>query len=134
MLPDADMLYFHFVDSGKVHHHDYMTHWPLFWLACAAVIIPIVRYLSTSGAYAAGALFAGTFLHMVLDTIASPVNWLMPLGHLPIELVVVPAIHSHWIISFILHWTFLLEVTICLAALWLWWRRDRFSRHASKQA
>ncbi len=35
VLPDFDMVYF-FLTGGKVHHHDYVSHWPLFWLGFAA--------------------------------------------------------------------------------------------------
>ena len=63
------------------------------------------------------ALFGAIMLHLCLDSIAAPIFWLMPFMEGRIELVAVPANYSHWIISFLLHWTFALELTIWLAAI-----------------
>lgn len=37
VVPDLDMVYFHFVDGGRTHHHAYVTHWPLFWAAVGGI-------------------------------------------------------------------------------------------------
>ena len=67
----------------------------------------------------------GALLHMVLDTFLGKINWAWPWGEFGGPLTVVPASQSHWILSFLLHWTFLTEVVICAAALWLYLRRRR---------
>ncbi len=121
MLPDLDMLWFHLVDAGSVHHHRYWPHIPLIWLGIAAVCLPVAQYfrkLSTGLVF-----FAAILLHMVLDTIAGGILWLYPVNDTLFTLTVVPANYSHWIISFVLHWTFLLEIAVWVWALWLWVRR-----------
>jgi inner membrane protein len=116
MTPDLDMLYFHLIDGRQTHHHHYVTHWPLFWFAVSALMIFTSlmrrkRYLAPVLAFSAGAL-----LHFFLDTVASPILWLMPFDNRQFELVQIPAVYSNWIWSFVFHWTFALEITICLAA------------------
>jgi hypothetical protein len=46
--------------------------------------------------------------------------WLAPLNTELVELVTVQPTHSHWILSFLLHWTFLFEVLIWIFALYLY--------------
>ena len=46
-------------------------------------------------------------------------SWLMPFTQGRVELVSVPASYSHWILSYLLHWTFALELAIWLAAVLL---------------
>jgi inner membrane protein len=118
MLPDADMLWFHFVDHGSVHHHYYWPHIPAIWAGIALVTLPILQRF---GLLATGVVFyAAIFLHLILDTIAGGINWAWPIGHDLFALTEVPAAYSHWVISFILHWTFLAELAIWALALWLY--------------
>ncbi len=70
VLPDFDMLLFHFVDDRSIHHHRYWVHVPVFGL------------------------------------------------------VTVPPTQSHWIASFILHWTFLLELIIWSVVIVMWRKRQ----------
>lgn len=125
VAPDLDMLYFHLIDGRQTHHHDYFTHWPLFWLAAGAALASLVYFLTRPFLPAVLTFTAAALLHMVLDTVATPLLWLMPFSDRAFELVTVPAAFSHWIISFMLHWTFALEITICLAALAMFLRRRR---------
>jgi inner membrane protein len=118
VLPDLDMLWFHLVDQGAVHHHRYWPHIPLIWLGIAVVSLPILRYF---GLLAPGLVFfAAILLHMVLDTIAGGILWGYPINDTLFSLTVVPATYSHWITSFILHWTFLPEIAVWVWAIWLW--------------
>ncbi|UWR86651.1 hypothetical protein [Phaeobacter inhibens] len=48
---------------------------------------------------------------------------LMLTAHLPSGYV--PAAQSHWVLSFLLHWTFVLELGIWVLALYLWCKRSR---------
>jgi len=123
ILPDTDMLFFHFVDHGSIHHHRYWVHIPLFWAAVAAVTVPVLartRYLQTALVF-----FAALLLHMVLDTISGGILWGVPFSNHLFSLVTVPATQSHWVLSFILHWTFLLEILIWLIAIALFVQRWR---------
>lgn len=121
VAPDFDMIWFHFVDHGAIHHHRYWVHIPLFWAGVAAVALPLAGwagYLRTALVF-----FAAVFMHLVLDTISGGILWGAPFsGHL-FALFEVPAAYGHWVISFMLHWTFLAEVVVWLVAAWLWVRR-----------
>ncbi|GLK76005.1 hypothetical protein GCM10008171_12590 [Methylopila jiangsuensis] len=64
-------------------------------------------------------------LHMALDSVAAPMTWLAPFSDATVELARVPAIHPNWIVSFLLHWTFLIELAICAVAAALWLARRR---------
>ncbi len=126
MIPDLDMLYFHFVSLGRVHHHMFVSHWPLAWLALGLPLIVMAHlWASTRLRNAALAFFAGVLLHLALDSIAAPIFWLMPFAPGRVELTVVPASYSHWILSYLLHWTFFVELTIWAAAIGLYWRKSQ---------
>lgn len=124
VLPDLDMIWFYFVDHGSIHHHRYWVHIPAFWAAMAVITLPVLAkkgYLDTGLAF-----FAAILLHMVLDSIGGGIMWLAPFDDRLISLVTVPASQSHWVLSFILHWTFVLELVIWGVAFILW-RRSRSS-------
>jgi len=123
VIPDIDMLYFHLVDGGRTHHHAYITHWPLFWMAAGAFCLAVSRWFGATRLPLIAAFFAGALLHMMLDTVASPIMWLAPFDRHAFELVTVPARYENWVLSFVLHWTFTIELMICAWALWLWWLR-----------
>ena len=123
MVPDLDMLWFHFVDNGAIHHHRYWPHIPLIWFGIALVSLALL--LRTHYLTAGLAFFAAIFLHLALDTITGGILWLYPVNDRLFTLVVVPATQSHWVLSFILHWTFLLELAVWAMAAWLWVRRPR---------
>jgi hypothetical protein len=67
----------------------------------------------------------GGLLHMVLDTTLGAINWGWPLFTFGGPFLIVPATQSHGILSFALHWTFLLEIAIYIAALWIFVRRSK---------
>ncbi|MFS8147512.1 metal-dependent hydrolase [Rhizobium sp. BR 249] len=131
VLPDFDMVYF-FLTGGKVHHHDYVTHWPLFWLALAAVILPAVGRLVPRWIPVAAVFFMGVMLHMVMDTVAAPLFWLAPFDWTKFELTTVPATYGNWVVSFMLHWTFGLELLICATALIVAVRSNRRGRSTQR--
>jgi inner membrane protein len=128
VAPDLDMLYFHLIDGRRTPHHDYVTHWPLFWLAVALLLVVVAVTTRKVSLPVIFAYSAGTFLHMVMDSVAAPIHWLLPFHPQTIELVTIPARYSNWIWSFVLHWTFALELTICLMALALFVYRRRAER------
>jgi inner membrane protein len=91
----------------------------LFWAAGGIVSLSVGRLLGWPHLPSIGVFFAGAMLHMVLDTVASPIMWLMPFDRRAFELVTVPAASGNWVASFVLHWTFAFELLICAWALWL---------------
>ncbi|PAQ06672.1 hypothetical protein CIT26_24625 [Mesorhizobium temperatum] len=125
VFPDIDMLYFHFVDGGRTHHHAYITHWPLFWAATGLVALSVAKWCGQRYLAPVSAFFAAAMMHMILDSVASPMMWLMPFDGHALELVTVPAMYRNWVMSFILHWTFALELLICAWALALGFRRSQ---------
>ncbi len=112
------MIWFHLVDGGSVHHHHYWPHLPAVWGAVALVSLPL---LNLKGWLAPGLVFfAAIAMHLILDTIAGGINWSWPAGDQLFAAVTVPAAYSHWIVSFILHWTFALELAVWAMAFWLY--------------
>jgi hypothetical protein len=121
VFPDLDMIWFHFVDDGAIHHHRYWVHVPAFWLAVAVVALPLATWLGHLRT--AAVFFAAILMHLALDTISGGVMWGAPVSDHLFTLAVVPAAYGHWIISFMLHWTFLLELVVWGMAIHLWTRR-----------
>jgi len=119
-LPDTDLLFFYFVDGGAIHHHRYWVHVPAFWLVVAAAALPIS---ARAGLLDLAVVFLGAvFLHLALDSVTGGIMWLYPADDTLYEMVTVPATQAHWLLSFVLHWTFLLEFAIWGLAAVLWWR------------
>ncbi len=113
--PDLDMLWFHFVDHGSVHHHTYITHRPIVWLTVLLAGLVLRRHFVIG-------VGLGGVLHMMLDTIAGAIAWGWPFFQHSLSLVTVPATHDHWVLSFMAHWTFQVEITICAIAAFVFWR------------
>jgi len=126
VLPDFDMLWFHFVDQGQIHHHRYWVHVPVFWAAITAVTLPVLGLWARRWLPMAVMFFAALLLHLLLDSISGGILWGAPFSDHLFALVEVPATQPHWVLSFLLHWTFLLELGIWGSAFYLW-RRERRS-------
>lgn len=125
VAPDLDLLYFYGVDSG-LHHHAFPTHWPVTWLAVGLIVG--LAWRPIAGLVAGG----NGLLHLGLDTIAGEVRWLAPVSEWPLTLVAVPTRFESWVLSFLTHWTFGVEVAIAVAAGVVWWRR-RGSRAGDRE-
>lgn len=122
LLPDIDMAYFFLVDQRAHHHHNYLTHRPALWLAVACLGLALRR---TSAGRMALALGVGALLHMLLDSVVGQIGWLWPLSDWAAPLVTVQATHDVWVMSFVAHWTFKLEIAITLLALATFWRTQK---------
>lgn len=123
VLPDLDMIWFHLADHKAFHHHRYWVHIPFFWMVGAAIVLPGLalfarRYLATGMVF-----FAAIFLHLLLDSIGGGIMWAAPFSDHLYALVTVPPMQDHWVASFILHWTFLLEIAVWGTAVLLWRKR-----------
>lgn len=118
VAPDIDMLWFHLADGGRVHHHEYLTHKPVLWLS--VLIAGLLLRKPTVVAFGIGAM-----VHMVLDSFLGAITWLWPLSHASAPLVVVPASYDNWVLSFLFHWSFLVEIALVIAALIVAYRSYR---------
>lgn len=126
VFPDIDLFYFYLIDNRQNLHHHYITHLPMAWLALAVVIYGIL--LATGKKQYMlyiGVVFGNIMLHMALDSVAAGINWLYPFSDVEINLVQVPAVYDWWVWNFVFHWTFLLEISIIIAALIVWKRSCR---------
>lgn len=67
VAPDLDMIRFHLLEHGQVHHHRYPTHIPAVWLmigAASLALPPRLRRLAM-------AFLAGVALHLLHWTFAA---------------------------------------------------------------
>ncbi|GAB5534399.1 MAG: metal-dependent hydrolase [Rubricoccaceae bacterium] len=125
VLPDLDLIYFYGVDSS-VHHHAFPPHWPLLWVVVMiASSLLVARSDQRRWGHIGLAVSAAALLHCVLDSIAGSVPWLAPFSDHETTLVTVPATHDSWIVSFITHWTFGVELALGAVALVVWSIRRR---------
>lgn len=124
IAPDIDLLWFYFVDNRSHHHHEYLTHRPLLWLGILTLGLLLRLRFPRAGLITA-AFGAGGLVHMTLDSIVGEVAWAWPISEFTHPLVVVQATHSHWILSFLSHWTFKIEIAVTLLAAYVWWTSRR---------
>ncbi len=122
VAPDLDMLWFTFVDSS-IHHHRFWPHIPAVWATIALVALPLIAARRRLWLAAATTFFAAVLMHLILDTPTGGIMWLWPFSDHLFTLMTVPATRTHWVLSFMLHWTFLAEIILCAAALSLLLRR-----------
>ena len=123
VLPDFDMVWFHLVDAGRVHHHRYWTHAPGFWALIAAIALLAAARWKPQWLWPATLCFFAIFLHLVMDTLVGDIMWLWPFSARFFHIATVPATYSNWVMSFVLHWSFLAELLICALALVLFLQR-----------
>ena len=124
VLPDFDMIWFWFVDHS-VHHHRFWPHIPAVWAGIAAITLTLAHKLRPAWFAPLAMGFAGVLLHLILDTWVGDVMWLWPYSDTFIYLFTVPATQSHWVLSFLLHWTALAELAVILAAALVFFRTER---------
>ncbi len=123
VVPDLDMLWFHLVDNRQTHHHRYFTHWPLLWLGLTLVAGMWWRRQGQCRWAQAGVLLCmAACVHLLLDSYVGDIWWLMPWVDQPFALFTVPARFQPWWLSFVLHWSFALELLIWGWA-YGWYRR-----------
>ncbi len=116
-FPDLDLIWFYLIDGRQFHHHHYWVHAPAFALAVSGVLLLLTRAHLVALAFS-----AGWMLHILLDAPVGGIMWLWPYSGELYVLYEVPATQSHWLASFILHWSILPELLIWAAALTLFLR------------
>jgi len=129
VLPDLDLLWFYTLGQRRQVHHAYLPHLPL---ACAvffatAALLPWIARARREAWIPWTIAAVNVFLHLLLDTTAGGIRWLWPFSDAEFALGHVPARHDPWVLNFVLHWTFALEILLVAAVLALLWRRRRDS-------
>lgn len=122
VLPDFDLIWFYLIDGQAIHHHRYWVHMPGFWLIVALVVLPLLRIMRRELLPVGRTFFAALLMHLCLDTIAGDIAWGWPFSDGFISLFTVPAAYDSFIWSYLLHWTFSLELMIWAAAIYLYFR------------
>lgn len=125
IFPDFDLLFFYLVDDRAIHHHRYWVHAPGFWLIVTCVVAPVLWFVSRKLLILFAAFVAGNFLHVLLDSIAGGIMWAWPFFSDLMSMVTVQPTHNHFVLSFMAHWTFWLEIALWVIALALYLRRSR---------
>ncbi|THB68747.1 MAG: hypothetical protein D6B27_01885 [Gammaproteobacteria bacterium] len=59
------------------------------------------------------------FIHLFADSIVGDIWWFSPFTNKPYSLFTVPSIYKIWWGNFILHWSFLIEITLILIAIYI---------------
>jgi hypothetical protein len=125
IAPDFDMVYFYLIDHRQTHHHKYVTHWPLVWLCLVAASLLWFRVSRCSKASCLALVFtAGGVLHLILDSFVGDIWLLAPFGGKPYAMFTVPAVFNPWWLNFFFHWSFAVELIVCLWAFTLYRRRS----------
>jgi len=129
LAPDFDMVYFHLIDHRQTLHHKYFTHWPIVWLPLAAITaLWFNRARQSKAAFLSLIFCLGGVLHVMLDSFVGDIWWFAPFVDQSYAMFSVPARFKPWWVSFILHWSFAVEIAICIWALLIYrGRRGRFS-------
>ncbi|KPJ94952.1 MAG: hypothetical protein AMJ53_04040 [Gammaproteobacteria bacterium SG8_11] len=126
VLPDFDLIYFYLIDHRQHTHHTYWTHIPLFW-----VLLTTLLYFSVKAVFkkdigtACVILLINTELHMLLDSVAGGIYWLYPFAEVKYSLFEVTAQFDWWVWNFIIHWTFVFELILVVAAAYIVWQDSK---------
>ncbi len=118
-LPDVDLFYFYLIDSSQ-HHHKLFPHIPLFWLC---ILLPTIIYAEAKKSQllllASSLFLLNIFIHLLMDTVAGHIWWLYPFIDHSYVFIKIPNIYQHWILNFIFHWTFIIELMLCITMIYI---------------
>ncbi len=123
IAPDVDLLWFYLVDARRHHHHDDLSHRPALWSGALAITLALSR--RNARARPLAALAAAALLHLALDSVMGRIAWAWPLSDVAQPLVTVPAQHPYWQINFLTHWSFGIEIAICMMAVILLAQKEK---------
>lgn len=128
IFPDFDLIWFYLIDNRQFHHHLYWVHIPGFWLPLAAALYGAAYLAGQRVPAPVGWFLCGIALHIALDSVVGGVAWLWPVNNTIYTMMTVPASQPHWLLSFVLHWTFMLELLVWAAFGVLWFSKRRRTR------
>jgi LexA-binding, inner membrane-associated putative hydrolase len=120
VAPDLDMFYFYLVDHRQHWHHTYFSHWPSFWLA-AMLLSAMIGWGARNRMWTfAGMVLAINALgHLALDTHVGRIRWLEPFSNQWVYFFEVPSLYHPKILNFVFHWTFVFEIALVSAAVFV---------------
>lgn len=120
--PDLGLVYFYLFDRSIIHRH-FFPHLPVVMVLAFLITLPLyyMKFFAKMRIYYV-LFFVNWLLHLVLDTFTERIFWLYPLSNHGFQLIEIPAVYSHWVISFVLHWSFVVELAIVALALILFLR------------
>lgn len=128
IAPDFDLIWCYLVDHGQRHHHLYPTHWPLIWFSALLLLLLWAGLVKNKYPVLLCVVFCvNGIVHLLLDSLVGDIGWLMPFDNTLFALAHVPAQYHPWWLNFFLHWSFMLEMALVVAAIWLWRRRRKAS-------
>ncbi len=120
LIPDLDLLYFYLIDDKANVHHSYWTHIPAFWvLIYISVLTLCVGFKIKNSIYYSTVGFVCIMVHLLLDTVTGGIHWSYPFNSNATSIVTVPPVHKWWVLNFVLHWTFCLELVIIGGAVYI---------------
>ena len=124
VFPDIDLIYFYLFDNRSVHHHKYFLYWFSFWVPIFLMsYFYFKRSIYSRKFILMVMLFSGAaLLHIGLDTFVGDVWLFAPFIDQPYVFFEVTSRYQPWWLNFILHWSFLVELILCLIALWIYWK------------
>lgn len=124
MAPDLDLLYFYLADACRHHHHSYFTHWPVVWLGLLLISLLWLLWRRSTTAGVLVAFAVSGVLHVALDVLVGDIQLFAPWSDRYYALATVPALYRPWWLNFFLHWSMLIELTICATAAIIFLRRN----------
>ncbi len=118
IFPDFDFLYYYLIDEQQTFHREYWTHLPVFWLIASLVLLALGRVVARQEfSIAALIVMANIYLHLILDTVTSPVYWFKPFSDQGVRLLYSKHQYDIWWLNYIFSSGFVFELIICLIAV-----------------
>lgn len=132
VFPDLDLFYFYLIDQRAVHHHQYFLHWFSFWIPCFLIALLLFKQYRFQWAGLMSLFCGAAILHICLDVFVGDVWLFAPFIHQSYAFFEVTARYQPWWLNFILHWSFLVEILICLYAGYLYFKQRKSSNPTAR--
>lgn len=127
IFPDFDLFYFYLIDQRSTHHHQYFPHWFSFWITTFLIAFYFFKHLKSKFSLLICLFCSGAILHIFLDVFVGDVWLFAPFIDQPYAFFEVTPRYQPWWLNFIWHWSFLIEVLICISAVIVYFKRPKES-------
>jgi len=116
VAPDTDLLYSLLIDHA--YHHNYVTHFPIFWLTLLLISLLWLQLDKTRSKVPALCFIftLNALIHLILDTVTGHILWLAPFTNQQFSLITESSGGAHYFTQ----WGFGLEFFLMFWALFLW--------------